>query len=75
MFFDMRTIRAEGLSQQDGELHQFGMAKDGLIARQVILGVVQTEVGLPLCQEVFDGNTAEMTTIKRKRLPSNVRTA
>ena len=34
-----------------------------LIARQVMLGVVQTADGLPLYQEVFDGNTAELSTL------------
>jgi len=40
------------------------MAKEGVIARQVMLGVVQTSEGLPLYHEVFEGNTAEVTTIK-----------
>ena len=39
-------------------------AKEGIIARQVMLGVVQTAEGLPLYHEVFDGNTAEVTTLK-----------
>ena len=64
VFYDMTTIRAEGQSQQDGDLRRFGMAKEGLIARQVMLGVVQTAEGLPLYHEVFDGNTAEVTTLK-----------
>ena len=63
VFYDMTTIRASGLSQQDGDLRHFGMAKEGLIARQVMLGVVQTAQGLPLYHEVFDGNTAEVTTL------------
>lgn len=64
VFYDMTTIRAEGLSQQDDDLRKFGMSKEGLVARQVMLGVVQTADGLPLYHEVFDGNTAEVTTIK-----------
>ena len=64
VFYDMTTIRAEGLSQQDKDVRKFGMSKEGLIARQVMLGVVQTADGLPLYHEVFDGNTAEVTTIK-----------
>lgn len=64
VFYDMTTIRAEGLSQQDEDMRKFGMSKEGLIARQVMLGVVQTADGLPLYHEVFDGNTAEVTTIK-----------
>jgi transposase len=64
VFYDMTTIRAEGLSQQDDDVRRFGMSKEGVIARQVMLGVVQTADGLPLYHEVFDGNTAEVTTIK-----------
>lgn len=64
VFYDMTTIRAEGLSQQDDDVRKFGMSKEGVIARQVMLGVVQTADGLPLYHEVFDGNTAEVATIK-----------
>jgi len=39
------------------------MAKEGLIARQFMLGVVQTSEGLPIYHEVFDGNTAETKTL------------
>jgi hypothetical protein len=39
------------------------MAKEGLIARQFMLGVVQTAEGLPIYHEVFDGNTAETRTL------------
>lgn len=64
VFYDMTTIRTEGLSNQAGDVRRFGMSKEGLIARQVMLGVVQTADGLPLYHEVFDGNTAEVTTLK-----------
>ena len=64
VFYDMTTIRAEGLSNETGDVPHFGMSKEGLIARQVMLGVVQTADGLPLYHEVFDGNTAEVTTLK-----------
>lgn len=64
VFYDMTTIRAEGLSEQEGDVRQYGMAKEGLIARQFMLGVVQTADGIPLYHEVFDGNTAEVTTLK-----------
>jgi transposase len=60
----MTTIRAAGLSEQEGDLRRYGMAKEGVVARQVMLGVVQTAEGLPLYHEVFEGNTAEVTTIK-----------
>ena len=62
-FYDMTTIRAEGLATVDGDIRKFGMAKEGLIARQFMLGVVQTSEGLPIHHEVFDGNTAETKTL------------
>jgi transposase len=64
VFYDMTTIRTEGLSNQVDDVRHFGMSKEGLIARQVMLGVVQTADGLPLYHEVFDGNTAEVSTLK-----------
>ncbi len=63
VFYDMTTIRAEGLSSPDGDVRKSGMAKEGLIARQFMLGVVQTAEGLPIYHEVFDGNTAETKTL------------
>ena len=64
VFYDMTTIRTAGLSEQEDEVRKFGMSKEGVVARQVMLGVVQTAEGLPLYHEVFDGNTAEVTTLK-----------
>jgi len=63
VFYDMTTIRAEGLSSVDDDVRKFGMAKEGLIARQFMLGVVQTGDGLPIYHEVFAGNTAESPTL------------
>ena len=62
-FYDMTTIRSEGLSTMEADVRKFGMAKEGLIARQFMLGVVQTSEGLPIYHEVFDGNTAETKTL------------
>lgn len=64
VFYDLTTIRAQGLSEQDGDLRRFGMSKEGLIARQFLLGVVQTADGLPIYHEVFAGNTSEGTTLQ-----------
>ena len=64
VFYDMTTIRAEGLSEQSGDVRQHGMSKEGIVARQFMLGVVQTADGMPLYHEVFDGNTAEVGTLK-----------
>jgi transposase len=63
VFYDLTTIRAAGLSELTGDVRQYGMAKEGLIARQFMLGVVQTAEGLPIYHEVFDGNQAESPTL------------
>lgn len=64
VFYDLTTIRAEGHSQQDGDVRHFGMSKEGVIARQFMLGVVQTADGMPIYHEVFDGNTVEAPTLQ-----------
>ena len=63
VFYDLTTIRAEGKSEQADDVRHYGMSKEGLIARQFMLGVVQTADGLPIYHEVFDGNTAETKTL------------
>ena len=63
VFYDLTTIRAAGLSEQLGDVRHFGMSKEGLIARQFMLGVVQTAEGLPIYHEVFDGNQSEGPTL------------
>ena len=63
VFYDLTTIRSEGLSQMGGDVRHFGMSKEGTVARQFMLGVVQTAEGMPLYHEVFDGNTAEAPTM------------
>jgi len=64
VFYDLTTIRTEGSSEQDGDVRHHGMSKEGVVARQFMLGVVQTADGMPIYHEVFDGNTAEVTTLK-----------
>jgi hypothetical protein len=63
VFYDLTTIRAAGLSEQVGDVRQYGMSKEGLIARQFMLGVVQTADGMPIYHEVFDGNTSKAPTL------------
>lgn len=63
VFYDLTTIRTEGASELPGEMRQFGYSKDGGVARQVMLGVVQTAEGLPIHHEVFAGNAAEAPTL------------
>jgi transposase len=64
VFYDLTTIRIEGLSEQKDDIRRHGMSKQGLIARQFMLGVVQTADGMPIYHEVFAGNTAEAPTLK-----------
>jgi len=64
VFYDLTTIRVEGLSEQSGEVRKFGTSKEGIVARQFMLGVVQTADGLPVHHEVFAGNPGERPTLK-----------
>src|SRR5690606_19823490 len=68
VFYDMTTIRAEGTSESEDDIRQFGKSKDGGIGRQFMLGLVQTAEGIPLYHEVFPGNTAEVGTLKQSLL-------
>lgn len=63
VFYDLTTIRAEGNTTLDGDVRQFGLSKEGSIARQFMLGVVQTAEGMPIYHEVFEGNVAETNTL------------
>ncbi len=63
VFCDLTTIRTEGLGTEAHDVRQFGMAKEGVIARQFVLGVVQSAEGLPIYHEVFDGNVAQTKTL------------
>ena len=63
VFYDLTTIRTEGLSEQPGDVRRPGMSKEGIVARQFLLGVVQTADGLPIHHEVFSGNASEGPTL------------
>lgn len=63
VFYDLTTIRVHGESRLEGDLRAHGRSKEGPIARQVMLGVVQSAEGLPLHHELFEGNTAEAGTL------------
>lgn len=64
VFYDLTTIRAQGLSEQAGDVRHFGMSKEAGIARQFMLGVVQTADGMPIYHEVLAGNTAQAPTLE-----------
>ena len=63
VFYDLTTISVSGESEQDGELRAFGRSKDGGIRRQVVVGLVQTQDGIPLAHEVFEGSVSEAPTL------------
>ncbi len=64
VFYDLTTIRVHGEAQREDDIRAYGLNKDtGGIARQVLLGVVQSAEGIPLDFEVFAGNTAEVRTL------------
>jgi len=65
VFYDLTTVRIHGEGEVDDDLRVFGMNKEtGGIARQFVLGVVQTAEGLPLMHTVHPGNMAETKTLQ-----------
>jgi transposase len=65
VFYDLTTVRIHGEGTVEGDLRAFGMNKErGGIARQFVLGVVQTADGLPLMHTVHPGNVAETKTLQ-----------
>jgi transposase len=63
VFYDLTTIRSEGHGVQDGDVRHFDMSKEGVEARQFMLGVVQTSDGIPIYHKVFDDNTSESLSL------------
>jgi transposase len=65
VFYDLTTVRIHGGAELDDDIRAFGMNKEtGGIARQFVLGVVQTADGLPLMHNVHPGNVAETKTLQ-----------
>ena len=64
VFYDLTTIRIHGAGEQDEDVRRFGLSKDvDGIARQFVLGVIQSADGLPLSFEVYEGNVSEGKTL------------
>jgi transposase len=63
VFYDLTTLRIKGRSELAEDIRHYGLSKEGGIARQVMLGVVQTAEGLPIHHEVFEGNQPEGPTL------------
>lgn len=65
VFYDLTTVRIHGEGEVEEDLRAFGMNKEtGGIARQFVMGVVQTADGLPLMHTVHPGNVAETKTLQ-----------
>ena len=65
VFYDLTTVRIHGEGEVEDDLRAYGMNKEvGGIARQFVLGVVQTAEGLPLMHTVHPGNVAETKTLQ-----------
>ena len=65
VFYDLTTIRIHGEARLENDLRAHGMNKEtGGIARQFVLGVVQSAEGLPLMHTVHPGNVSETKTLQ-----------
>lgn len=63
VFYDLTTVRIHGEHQVDQDVRAVGASKEGGVARQFMLSLVQTAEGLPIAHEVHPGNTAEAATL------------
>ena len=59
-FYDLTTVRIHGEGKVEADIRAYGMNKEtGGVARQFVLGVVQSAEGLPLMHTVHPGNVSE----------------
>jgi transposase len=65
VFYAITSTYFEGdRSLDDGEVRRFGYSRDHRNdRRQVVIGLVMTREGIPLCHHVFPGNTVDKTTV------------
>ena len=65
VFYDLTTIRIHGEKELPEDVRQYGLNKEtGGIARQFVLGVVQSADGIPLLHTVAPGNISEASTLR-----------
>ena len=65
VFYDLTTIRIHGEKELPEDLRQYGLNKEtGGIARQFVLGVVQSAEGIPLLHTVAPGAISEASTLR-----------
>lgn len=65
VFYDLTTVRIHGETTIEDDIRAHGLNKEtGGIARQFVLGVVQSAEGLPLMHTVHPGNIGETKTLQ-----------
>jgi len=65
VFYDIISTYFEGdRFLVDEDLRRYGYSRDGRFdKRQIVIGLVMTRSGIPLCHHIFPGNTADKTTV------------
>jgi len=65
VFYDITSTYFEGeRSLVEDDFRRYGYSRDGRFdKRPVVIGMVVTREGIPLCHHVFPGNTADRTTV------------
>lgn len=65
VFYDITSTYFEGeRSLVSDDLRRYGYSRDKRFdRRQVVIGMVMTRSGIPLCHHVFPGNTVDKTTV------------
>lgn len=65
VFYDITSTYFEGdRSLVEDDLRRYGYSRDGRFdKRQVVIGLVMTREGIPLCHHVFPGNTVDKATV------------
>lgn len=65
VFYDITSTYFEGeRSLAEDDFRKYGYSRDSRFdKRQVVIGMVMTQGGIPLCHHVFAGNTVDKTTV------------
>jgi transposase len=65
VFYDITSTYFEGdRSLVEDDLRRYGYSRDGRFdKRQIVIGLVMTRSGIPLCHHIFPGNTVDKSTV------------